>query len=423
MTTRLARVAKVRYGLGQPPSSSDTGVPIIRATNIERGKITTGGLVRARLEDLPLDRAPLLDAGEILVVRSGAYTGDSARVTAEWAGSAPGYDLRVTPNATVANDRYLAWFLLSQAALDQMHVASTRAAQPHLNAEELADLRLHVPPLLEQRRIADFLDDQVARIDTIIAAREGQLEALDSSILAIAHALVTGRERAGGRGDTGIPWAPTLPDGWGAPRVGQVARMGTGHTPSRSEPSYWQHCNIQWLTTGDVHRFRHDEIDAIDETVIQISELGLANSAAVLHPRGTVALSRTASAGFSIVMAAEMATSQDFATWTPGPLLHAEYLLWCLRAMRRDLMGRLAMGSTHKTIYFPELMSIRIPLPTVVEQRAIAARVETSVAEVRRGIVAVTDAIELLREYKQSLITAVVTGEFDVATARREVPS
>src|SRR5699024_9211618 len=155
-------------------------------------------------------------------------------------------------------------------------------------------------------------------------------------------------------------------------------RMGTGHTPSRSVPEYWEDCSIPWLTTGDVHRFRHDEIDTIESTELLISKLGLDNSAAVLHPAGTVALSRTASAGFSILMNVEMATSQDYATWTCGQRLRPKFLLWCLRAMRQDLMGRLATGSTHKTIYFPELMSIRIPLPTKPEQESAEQSIEAA---------------------------------------------
>ena len=99
-----------------------------------------------------------------------------------------------------------------------------------------------------------------------------------------------------------------------------------------------------------------------------ISEIGLANSAAELRPPGTVVLCRTASAGYSALMGTEMATSQDFATWTCGERLLPRFLLFCLRAMRSDLLGRLAMGSTHRTIYFPDIESIRIPLPPVGEQ-------------------------------------------------------
>ncbi len=71
----------------------------------------------------------------------------------------------------------------------------------------------------------------------------------------------------------------------------------------------------------------------------------------------------------------EMATSQDFATWTRGPLLRPRFLLLCLRAMREDLLGRLAMGSTHKTIFMPDIQSLRIPLPPVDEQDEIVEAV------------------------------------------------
>jgi type I restriction enzyme S subunit len=177
-------------------------------------------------------------------------------------------------------------------------------------------------------------------------------------------------------------------------------------------------CDIPWVTTTDVKRFRYDGIDSIADTEVQISQLGLRNSSAVMHPAGTVVLTRTsASAGFSIVMDVPMATSQDCATWTPGPLLNSFYLLWCLRAMRRDVMERLAMGSTHKTIYFPDLEGIRIPLPPMVEQREIVERISSRVNAIRSAQGLIAGSIKLLEERKRALITAAVTGEFDVTTA------
>jgi type I restriction enzyme S subunit len=200
--------------------------------------------------------------------------------------------------------------------------------------------------------------------------------------------------------------------------------MGTGHTPSRSEPEYWKDCTIPWLTTTDVHRFRKDEIDQVDDTELHLSTEGLANSAAVLHPAGTVALSRTASPGFSIIMGSDMATSQDYATWTCGPRLLPEFLLWCLRAMRRDLLGRLATGSTHKTIYFPELMSIRVPLPSLEEQLDAVSRIRESVQQSRSAVALIAASVDLLQEFKRSLISAAVSGEFEVSSASgRGVPA
>lgn len=193
--------------------------------------------------------------------------------------------------------------------------------------------------------------------------------------------------------------------------------MGSGHTPSRSNPEWWVDCTIPWITTGEVKQVRSDRIEDLHLTREKISELGLENSSAELCPKGTVFLCRTASAGYSGVMGAEMATSQDFVTWACGPRLNPYFLLWCLRAMRPDLLGRLAMGSTHKTIYVPDLQMLRIPLPPLTEQTKI---VET-IRRQNREIDVLADKVrrqgELLTERRQALITAAVTGQFDVSTA------
>lgn len=155
----------------------------------------------------------------------------------------------------------------------------------------------------------------------------------------------------------------------------------------------------------------------INETREKISELGVENSAVVVHPEGTVALSRTASAGFSAIMGTEMATSQDFATWTCGGQLLPRFLLFCLRAMRSDLLGRLAMGSTHRTIYFPDLQSLRIPLPPVEKQHEVLELVDEQLQVLGPLEQAIDRQIALLRERRQALITAAVTGALQVPGA------
>src|SRR5262245_27024785 len=84
---KLIEVSEIRYGLGVPPELSDNGVPMIRATNVKRGRICPDGLLRIDASTIPKGKDAFLKKGEILVVRSGAYTGDSAMVTSEWAGS------------------------------------------------------------------------------------------------------------------------------------------------------------------------------------------------------------------------------------------------------------------------------------------------------------------------------------------------
>jgi type I restriction enzyme S subunit len=110
-----------------------------------------------------------------------------------------------------------------------------------------------------------------------------------------------------------------------------------------------------------------------------------------------------------------MATSQDIVTWTCGPRVRPRYLLLCLRAMRRDLLERLAMGSTHKTIYMPDVESIQIPLPPIEEQDSIVDEVWRRLNAIGGAMDRLSEQVELLREHRQALITAAVTGKLEVA--------
>lgn len=168
---------------------------------------------------------------------------------------------------------------------------------------------------------------------------------------------------------TDLRWAPEIPAHWSVVPLNYVARMGTGHTPDRNKTEYWKDCIVPWVTIRDATS-APDSLKPLTDTSQKISMLGLANSAAVVHPAGTVMLSRTASVGYSVVVDMPMATSQDFVTWSPGPRLDSQFLLLVLRSMKPEWQ-RLAFGSTHRTIYMPDLEALRIPLPPLDEQRRI----------------------------------------------------
>ena len=94
---RLGDIYEIRYGLGQPPERDNNGVPIIRATDIKQGRIISEGVIRVKREAIPVSRNPYLKDGDILVVRSGAYTGDVAMYDGRWQSAIAGYDLVASP--------------------------------------------------------------------------------------------------------------------------------------------------------------------------------------------------------------------------------------------------------------------------------------------------------------------------------------
>jgi type I restriction enzyme S subunit len=85
--------------------------------------------------------------------------------------------------------------------------------------------------------------------------------------------------------------------------------------------------------------------------------------------------------------------------------------------MRSDLLGRLAMGSTHKTIYVPDLQMLRVPVPSLDEQGKIVDAIRRQNSRIDNLTDQVRRQVELLTERRQALITAAVTGQFDVSTA------
>lgn len=109
----------------------------------------------------------------------------------------------------------------------------------------------------------------------------------------------------------------------------------------------------------------------ISDTYQHTNELGIANSSARILPAQTVCLSRTASVGYVVVMGRPMATSQDFVNWVCSDAVDYNFLKYVLLA-EHDAFLRFASGTTHQTIYFPEVKAFHVCLPPRDEQRAIA---------------------------------------------------
>jgi type I restriction enzyme S subunit len=130
--------AQVRYGLGQPPKISSTGVPLIRATNISRGTISSVDMIYIDPQDVPPERNAFLKENEVLVVRSGAYTGDVAQVTKEWKDCVAGYDLVITPGRYLTGEFVEAYLLMPFIQKGYFRNLKARAGQPHLNAAQVA---------------------------------------------------------------------------------------------------------------------------------------------------------------------------------------------------------------------------------------------------------------------------------------------
>ncbi|MDT3736862.1 MAG: restriction endonuclease subunit S [Denitratisoma sp.] len=155
--------------------------------------------------------------------------------------------------------------------------------------------------------------------------------------------------------------------GWRWHRLTDLARLESGHTPSRRHPEWWGG-HVPWLALPDIRRL-HGKYAY--ETTENTNDAGLANSSARLLPPGTVCLCRDASIGYVTILGKPMATSQHFCNWICGPDLDPEFLMYAFMASH-EYLRELGSGSVIKTIYMSVIESFHICAPEIDEQRRIA---------------------------------------------------
>jgi len=165
-----------QYGLNVSADEyAASGYRLIRITDINEA-----GLLRARdnavFIDTHLDRRYRLEKGDLLLARSGATIGRSTLVgELEEPSTFAGYLVRFRPLPTT-DARFLAYVATSHGFQDAIKSDAITSTIQNFNAERYANISIKVPPLDDQRRIADFLDAKTARIDNL---RNAQLHALE----------------------------------------------------------------------------------------------------------------------------------------------------------------------------------------------------------------------------------------------------
>lgn len=321
---------------------------------------------------------------------------------------------RVRPYSNEYDSRYFCYFMEFGKKSGVFSAGTNQSTIEHLTAEKLQRQTIPIPPADEQRRIADFLDRERERISQLKSKYQELLHLISELIDVTIKNAVTGKTRESATRESDVDWIGEIPEYWDVVRTRFVAELHSGHTPDRSNDEYWQDTDIPWVTTSDIKPFREGRKRYIHETENQISELGMENSGAHLLPEGTVFLSRTASVGFSGILGEPMATSQDFANWVCGDEILPEYLLYVFRLMDQEF-DRLMQGSTHKTIYMPDIKSFKTPLPPLEEQHEIVNHIETETERLWEIIDGVEETIDLLEEKRQALITKAVTGQIDLS--------
>lgn len=265
--------------------------------------------------------------------------------------------LCLRPKAEKVYPKYLFHYLSSPVFKSLIPSITKKSVnQASFTVTAFKTLQTPLPPLAEQKRIAAILD----KADAIRRKRQQAIQLADDFLRSYLDSLFCKPLALKGSEDNDDSqfgkWV----------RLSDVARLESGHTPSRRKAEYWGG-KVNWLSLKDVKNINSAYIF---DTQDKPSLLGIENSSARLLPKGTVALCRTASVGKCVILGKEMATSQDFVNWVCGDLVLSEFLYATLSISQRFFDG-LKQGSTHKTIYVPTVKDFHIFLPPVSTQRNV----------------------------------------------------
>lgn len=360
----------------------------------------------------------LLVTRDQLVVNPMWLTGGSIAVSDAEGAVSPDYRVFV-PDKALLDARYLHHLLRSEPYRAQynLFVRANTTFDRRIQQIDLDQMPLWLPEVDVQRRIADFLDDRVTRIDQIITARRQQLGAFEESSLRASWDALHGGSMAKETRSSGVPWLGDVPRHWGVLPVASQFQVDLGkmldekrQTGAHAIP-YLRNTNVQW-----------DRVDTCDLKSMDIepSERGRF----CVEP-GDLLICEGGQPGRAAIWDGELEPlgyQKALHRARPRGTTRAEWLLECLRVAVSAGAFAATGQATISHLTNEQLRETKIPIPSQKEQDAVLEELHGLRARNGRIVGAIRDSLERFKEYKQSLITAAVTGEIDVTTAGSGVP-
>ncbi|HCE2390008.1 TPA: restriction endonuclease subunit S [Vibrio parahaemolyticus] len=308
----------------------------------------------------------------------------------------------------VIDNKYLFYWLW--AFRQDIINLSSGGGQPNINQEKVASLKISAPIIDEQTQIANFLDHETAKIDTLIEKQQQLIKLLKEKRQAvISHAVTKGLNPLAPMKDSGVEWLGEVPEHWGVSSLGYYASLNTGATPDRSNSSYWEG-DVPWIKTGEV------KYETIYKTEESISKLAVKQTSVQLSPPGTLLMAmygQGVTRGRVAILGVHATYNQACVAITPNSHLFNEYLKVFFIAgyhAIRDGGNETSQMNLNADI----VRKFKVTVPPINEQKEIVSFLEAELPRFDALLVNADKAIKLMQERRTALISAAVTGKIDV---------
>lgn len=335
--------------------------------------------------------------GDLVLNKMKTWQGSIA-VSGHYGIVSPAYIVCEVSNSV--NSRYLHHLLRSKPYISLYHSVSKgiRPNQWDLPFDEFRSLPVLLPPLDEQRRIADFLDAEIALSNAVIDLRKLQLSQINDRESAVLNDIMAEPGFSKAKVKYLVSHITSGPRGWG----NYVSKVGSPFLRIANIPQQ----GIK-LKLDELLRVAAPEGAERERTRTRI---------------GDVLVSITANIG-SVGMVDERSTdanvSQHIALIRPDrSVCDPEWLAYSIKEPSANgLLQLSSYGGTKVGLSLQDVAELPVALPSLDEQQRQVRRLDKELAACDALRSAINRQLELLAERRQALITAAVTGQIDVTTA------
>ena len=278
-----------------------------------------------------------------------------------------------------------------------------------LSFAHVANSELVFPPLSEQTKIAQFLDDKTSKIDVAVTIKEQQINLLKERKQILIHKAVTqGLNPNVTLEDSGVEWIGEIPEGWEVKKLKYATRIFRGkftHRPRNDERMY--DGDYPFFQTGDVARagkYLSGFIQTLNEKGLRVS---------TLFPKGTIVITIAANIGDISILDIDACFPDSIVGFEPNDFIEKHFLYNTLLVMKEQFMSS-TIKNTQMNLNVDRIGSNSIVVPSFSEQKKISVYIESASQKIETAIRLKQQEIEKLKEYKSSLINSVVTGKVKV---------
>lgn len=402
-------------GPHETPELQNEGVPFISAEAIKNDRIDfekKRGFISIE-EHRRFCKKYQPKYGDIYMVKSGATTGNVAKVETNeifniWSPLAV-----LRPNKHKIITEFLFYVIKSKTFFHTVELNWSFGTQQNIGMGVISNINIVIPPLEEQKQIAQFLDSKTAQIDALIAKKEALLEKLSEQRSAIITQAVTkGLDPTVPMKDSGIEWLGEIPKHWETCHLKRLAEIsyGVGGEIDRTITE-----GINLLSLPNIKKDGEIFIDEVPKCVLDETE-----KKDLLLRKGDLLFNWRNGSSEHLGKTAYFDLDGE---WTHVSFLlrlrfnlsiESRYFHYMLNGLRITGFFTSSKAGVNNTFNLNELRNLKIICPPKNEQELISSHIESKTIELDEMISRIKQAIALLKEYRTALITNAVTGKIDV---------